>query len=318
MSHSHTSTSHEIGTLSVVVQNADNLNLPNQVRTEGRDLYCTLYFDSQYRSTESVKNGQWNHDTRFTLFEEFEEEKRVASSSSPSSQNGQGTGKVKGGLVILLSCWAENQGSPDFIGEASVDFTEALRTGKTDNRVTLTNLTGRSCGEVYIQLTFRSHEKAKFTFQPDQALNMPAPDYQSLDRPFPELKHQLYQLYDRPIPPVSDAPFSQVPATPQRSDPPPLPNISVTGRLQVDEKEADFSAPPVYETSTDRQLLYFKLEFQASVFNFMVIKVITISEWIGWVKNSRQIQASGPPTLVRLPRTTESWWMDGIRASTSS
>lgn len=203
------------------------------------------------------------------------------------------------------------------------------------DRVTLTNLTGRSCGEVYIQLTFRSlvctlfsfltilfnlsfKEKAKFTFQPDQALNMPAPDYQPLDRPFPELKHQLYQLYDRPIPPVSDPPFSQVPATPQRSDPPPLPNISVTGRLQVDEKEADFSAPPVYETSTDRQLLYFKLEFQASVFNFMVIKVITISEWIGWVKNSRQIQASGPPTLVRLPRTTESWWMDGIRASTSS
>jgi len=133
------------------------LNLPNQVRTEGRDLYCTLYFDSQYRSTESVKNGQWNHDTRFTLFEEFEEEKRVASSSSPSSQNGQGTGKVKGGLVILLSCWAENQGSPDFIGEASVDFTEALRTGKTDSRTSAV-LTSQSV----IDAVARSRHSDKF------------------------------------------------------------------------------------------------------------------------------------------------------------
>ncbi|KAH7887908.1 hypothetical protein F5I97DRAFT_1926317 [Phlebopus sp. FC_14] len=156
-------TSHEIGTLIVVVLKAKNL--PNKRHIGKQAPYCLITLNEDKRRTKVIKRGgqhpEWDEEFRFAIYEDVEGSViRSAQGSDippPLPPKKKGPKKIKGGNLMRLQCYADDARDPDFIGETLVDLTEALTKGETDEWFTLMNKDKYS-GEVYLELTFWSNE----------------------------------------------------------------------------------------------------------------------------------------------------------------
>ncbi|GBE79289.1 predicted protein [Sparassis crispa] len=159
-----TSTPRDVGTLIVVVLKAKNL--PNKRHIGKQDPFCTVTYNGEKRRTKAIHRGgqhpEWDEEIRFTLFEDTENDATNAANGGtppppPPKANGKGPPKIKGGKSMIISCYAEDPREPDLIGETTVDLTEVLTKGETDEWFTIMNKE-KYCGEVYLELTFWSNE----------------------------------------------------------------------------------------------------------------------------------------------------------------
>lgn len=153
-------TSAEIGTLIVVVLKAvcsivfrlrvfmTNLfqkNLPNKRHIGKQDPYCTLRHGGETKRTKALKRGgqhpEWDEELRFTIFDDPEDEGAQLTETAngqpppPPPKEKKKKRKIKGGLKMLVTCFADDPREPVFIGETTVDLTEALTKGETDGKV---------------------------------------------------------------------------------------------------------------------------------------------------------------------------------------
>ncbi|KZT26969.1 hypothetical protein NEOLEDRAFT_1111584 [Neolentinus lepideus HHB14362 ss-1] len=174
-------TPHEIGTLIVVILKARNL--PNKRHIGKQDPYCTVFYNNEKRKTKAIKRGgqhpEWDEEVRFTLFEDMDDElaRTVNGDESPPPpppKDGDAPKGVKGGKVLRLACYADDPREPDLIGETTVDLTEVLTKGETDEWFTLMHK-DRYSGEVYLELTFWS--------------NAPPPKKKSVSKPVVNRNH---------------------------------------------------------------------------------------------------------------------------------
>ncbi|KAI0959752.1 hypothetical protein AcW1_004490 [Taiwanofungus camphoratus] len=156
------STPREIGTLIVVVLKAKNL--PNKRHIGKQDPYCSVVLNGEKRRTKAIRRGgqhpEWDEEVRFTLFEDVNDELASHGDGTPPpppKSNGKGPPKIKGGKFMGLACYADDPREPDLIGETTVDLTEVLTRGETDEWFTIMNK-DKYCGEVYLELTFWSNE----------------------------------------------------------------------------------------------------------------------------------------------------------------
>lgn len=159
-------TPREIGTLIVIVLKARHL--PNKRHIGKQAPYCAVIFNGDKRRTKTIHRGgqhpEWDEEIRFTLFEDLETEHAPGSGDSPPPvppKNADATPrakKIKGGTMLSLACFADDQREPELIGETTVDLTEVLTKGETDEWFTILNK-DKYCGEVYLELTFWSNEK---------------------------------------------------------------------------------------------------------------------------------------------------------------
>ncbi|KDQ64759.1 hypothetical protein JAAARDRAFT_202049 [Jaapia argillacea MUCL 33604] len=165
-------TPRDIGTLIVVILKARNL--PNKRHIGKQDPYCTITYNDEKRRTKAIKRGgqhpEWDEEVRFTLLEDVEDElARTANGADtppppPPKDNKDGKDnkfnkKIKGGKSMRLYCYADDPREPDLIGETTVDLSEVLSKGETDEWFTLMSK-DRYAGEIYLELTFWSNEPA--------------------------------------------------------------------------------------------------------------------------------------------------------------
>ncbi|KAG8892562.1 hypothetical protein FRB99_002629 [Tulasnella sp. 403] len=161
----------KIGTVIVVVLKAKNL--PNKRHIGKQDPYCVLKLDDQTRRTKAVKRGgqhpEWDDELRFPLYETAEEElQRTAGDGDaplPPPKDNAKPKKQTTKKIMSLSCYADDPREPDLIGETTVDLTEALTKGETDEWFTLYTKQ-KYCGEVYLEITFWSEEEPPVKQQP--------------------------------------------------------------------------------------------------------------------------------------------------------
>ncbi|KIJ56506.1 hypothetical protein M422DRAFT_22670 [Sphaerobolus stellatus SS14] len=160
----------EVGTLIVVILKAKNL--PNKRHIGKQDPYCTVRHNGETRRSKAVKRGgqhpEWDEEVRFTIYEDSgssvaqQEEPSalapVGDEPPPPPPKKEKDKKIKGGIKMHVSCFADDPREPDLIGETDVDLTEVLTKGETDEWFTLMNKE-KYCGEVYLELTFWSNEK---------------------------------------------------------------------------------------------------------------------------------------------------------------
>ncbi|KAI9466780.1 hypothetical protein BJY52DRAFT_1111136 [Lactarius psammicola] len=155
-----TTTARDIGTLIVVVLKARNL--PNKRQFGKQDPYCVVVLNGETRKTKVIKRGgqhpEWDEEIRFTIYEDSEALRGSNDGTPPPlpPKAGRGPKKIQGGEKMTLACFAADK-EPEFIGETTVDLTEALTKGETDEWFTLLNKDKYS-GEVYLELTFWSNE----------------------------------------------------------------------------------------------------------------------------------------------------------------
>lgn len=155
-----TTTARDIGTLIVVVLKARNL--PNKRQFGKQDPYCVVLLNGESRKTKVIKRGgqhpEWDEEIRFTIYENSEALRGSSDGTPPPlpPKAGRGPKKIQGGEKMTLACFAADK-EPELIGEATVDLTEALTKGETDEWFTLLNKDKYS-GEVYLELTFWSNE----------------------------------------------------------------------------------------------------------------------------------------------------------------
>ncbi|EPQ59587.1 hypothetical protein GLOTRDRAFT_136424 [Gloeophyllum trabeum ATCC 11539] len=156
-------TPREIGTLIVVILKARNL--PNKRHIGKQDPYCTVVYNNEKRRTKAIKRGgqhpEWDEEVRFTLYEDVDDELARTSNGGespppPPPKDDKAPRGVKGGKVMKLACYADDPREPDLIGETTVDLTEVLTKGETDEWFTLMHKE-RYSGEVYLELTFWSN-----------------------------------------------------------------------------------------------------------------------------------------------------------------
>lgn len=155
-----TTTAGDIGTLIVVVLKARNL--PNKRQFGKQDPYCVVLLNGETRKTKVIKRGgqhpEWDEEIRFTIYEDSEALRGSNDGTPPPlpPKAGRGPRKIQGGKKMTLACFAADK-EPELIGETTVDLTEALTKGETDEWFTLLNKDKYS-GEVYLELTFWSNE----------------------------------------------------------------------------------------------------------------------------------------------------------------
>ncbi|KAF8268296.1 hypothetical protein EI94DRAFT_1683103 [Lactarius quietus] len=155
-----TTTARDIGTLIVVVLKARNL--PNKRQFGKQDPYCVVVLNGETRKTKVIKRGgqhpEWDEEIRFTIYEDAEALRGSDDGTPPPlpPKAGRGPKKIHGGETMALACFAADK-EPELIGEATVDLSEALTKGETDEWFTLHNKDKYS-GEVYLELTFWSNE----------------------------------------------------------------------------------------------------------------------------------------------------------------
>ncbi|KAI0049555.1 hypothetical protein FA95DRAFT_833939 [Auriscalpium vulgare] len=151
-----------IGTLVAVVLKARNL--PNKRHIGKQDPYCSVGFNGETQRTRAIKRGgqhpEWDEELRFTLYEEDSVMRNGGDDGTPPPlppKESRAPKKIKGGKTMSVACFADDQREPELIGETTVDLTEVLTKGETDEWFTLTHK-DKYCGEVYLELTFWSHE----------------------------------------------------------------------------------------------------------------------------------------------------------------
>ncbi|KAF4574821.1 hypothetical protein EYR36_006171 [Pleurotus pulmonarius] len=156
------STPREIGTLIVVVLKARHL--PNKRHIGKQDPYCVVELNGVKFKTKAIKRGgqhpEWDEEFRFTLHEDTEDVlARTNDDGSPPTppMKSDKTPRIKGAKAMSVACYADDPREPDLIGESSVDLTEVLTKGETDEWFTL-NHKDKFAGEVYLELTFWSNE----------------------------------------------------------------------------------------------------------------------------------------------------------------
>jgi hypothetical protein len=100
-----------------------------------------VVLNSEKRRTKAIKRGgqhpEWDEEVRFTLFDgddSWRTSDDEATPPPPPPKNEKGSRNIKGGNIMMLSCWADDAREPDLIGEASVDLTEVLTKGETDGK----------------------------------------------------------------------------------------------------------------------------------------------------------------------------------------
>ncbi|KAI0069000.1 hypothetical protein BV25DRAFT_1817926 [Artomyces pyxidatus] len=152
----------EIGTLIAVILKARNL--PNKRHIGKQDPYCAVGLNGETRRTKAIKRGgqhpEWDEEVRFTVYEDDAQLRSSGVNGEPPPlppKDNRSPKKIKGGVKMSLACYADDQKEPDLIGETTVDLTEVLTKGETDEWFTLTNK-DKYCGEVYLELTFWSNE----------------------------------------------------------------------------------------------------------------------------------------------------------------
>ncbi|KAL0949607.1 hypothetical protein HGRIS_009653 [Hohenbuehelia grisea] len=169
-------TPREIGTLIVVILKARHL--PNKRHIGKQDPYCLVALNGEKRRTKAIKRGgqhpEWDEEVRFTLYEDTDDVlARTAHGDGtpppPPPKDKKAVNNIKGGKIMLLSCWDDDPREPHIIGEAKVDLTEALTQGETDEWFTLLHKE-KFAGEVYLELTFWSNEP-----HPGEKKKKPAP-----------------------------------------------------------------------------------------------------------------------------------------------
>ncbi|KAF8897340.1 hypothetical protein BD779DRAFT_368600 [Infundibulicybe gibba] len=158
-------TPREIGTLIVVILRA--AHLPNKRNIGKQDPYCVVSVNGEKRRTKAIRRGgqhpEWDEEIRFTLFEDVEDVlDRTAHTDGtppppPPKDDIRGPKRIKGGKSMALACYADDPREPDLIGETTVDLTEVLTKGETDEWFTLSNK-DKFAGKVYLELTFWSNE----------------------------------------------------------------------------------------------------------------------------------------------------------------
>lgn len=83
---------------------------------------------------------------RFTIYEEVDEDKSLGGEGEvpppppPKGDSGKQIKKnkdkkIKGGMKMQVSCYADDPREPDLIGETFVDLTEVLTKGETDGEL---------------------------------------------------------------------------------------------------------------------------------------------------------------------------------------
>ncbi|KAI0269216.1 C2 domain-containing protein [Gloeopeniophorella convolvens] len=155
-----TTTARNIGTLIVVILKARNL--PNKRQFGKQDPYCSVALNGETRKTKIIKRGgqhpEWDEEVRFNIYEDPDALSSSGGGTPPPlpPKGGRGPKKILGGERMAVACFAADK-DPDLIGEATVDLTEVLTKGETDEWFTLTNKDKYS-GEVYLELTFWSNE----------------------------------------------------------------------------------------------------------------------------------------------------------------
>jgi hypothetical protein len=119
-------------------------NLPNKRHIGKQDPYCSVKHNGELRRTKAIKRGgqhpEWDEEVRFTIFEEPEEERPPNLTNGtegvppppPPKEDKKKDKKIKGGMKMRVSCFADDPREPDLIGEANVDLTEVLTKGETD------------------------------------------------------------------------------------------------------------------------------------------------------------------------------------------
>ncbi|MCO5585044.1 hypothetical protein L7F22_038976 [Adiantum nelumboides] len=151
------------GTLVCVVLKAKNL--PNKRSIGKQDPYCVLQMGTEQQKTKPDKRGgqhpTWDEQLHFEIFEDMEDQLRRKSADENGSISQATTlssatkRKDKSGKTLRVSCYADDNKEPEFIGEGFVDLTDTLRSGEFDEWVTI-KAKDRYAGEVYLELTFYS------------------------------------------------------------------------------------------------------------------------------------------------------------------
>ncbi|KAF7352947.1 Ingression protein fic1 [Mycena venus] len=153
------STPREIGTLIVVILKANHL--PNKRNIGKQDPYCLVAFNGEKQRTKVVKKGgqhpEWDEELRFKLYEDDAAMANGPDGAPPPPPPKDGKKNIKGGIIMKLSCFADDPREPSLIGQADVDLTEVLTKGETDEWFTLMNK-DKFAGKVYLELTFWSNE----------------------------------------------------------------------------------------------------------------------------------------------------------------
>lgn len=151
------------GTLVCVVLKAKNL--PNKRSIGKQDPYCVLQMGTDQQKTKPDKRGgqhpTWDEQLHFEIFDDMEDQLRKnnanenGSISQATTLSSATKKKDKSNKTLRVSCYADDNKEPEFIGEGFVDLTDTLRSGEFDEWVTI-KAKDRYAGEVYLELTFYS------------------------------------------------------------------------------------------------------------------------------------------------------------------
>ena len=113
----------------------------------------------QQKTKPDKRGGQhpvWDEQLHFEIFEDMEDALSKRTTTTTSGSVSKATGAAKGGKKVLkVSCYADDNKEPEFIGEGMVDLADTLKTGEFDEWVTI-KAKDRYAGEVYLELTFYS------------------------------------------------------------------------------------------------------------------------------------------------------------------
>lgn len=117
-------------------------NLPNKRHIGKQDPYCCVTFNREKQRTRAIKRGgqhpEWDAEFRFKVFEDDEDERKPAKEGGtpppppPKKEDAKRKRSIKGGMIMTITCYADDPKEPELIGEAAVDLTEVLTTGETD------------------------------------------------------------------------------------------------------------------------------------------------------------------------------------------
>lgn len=87
------------------------------------------------------QHPEWDEELRFTIYEDLEDDWAKLTETAdnqpppPPPKDKKKKKKIRGGLKMLVTCFADDPREPVYIGETTVDLHEALTKGETDGEV---------------------------------------------------------------------------------------------------------------------------------------------------------------------------------------
>lgn len=112
----------------------------------------------QQKTKPDKRGGQhptWDEQLHFEIFDDMEDQLRKTELETGTLSQVTAKQKSKANKSLRVSCYADDNKEPEFIGEGIVDLTDTLRNGEFDEWVTI-KAKDRYAGEVYLELTFYS------------------------------------------------------------------------------------------------------------------------------------------------------------------